>query len=121
MTTVFDCLQDIIAKGPKFFIRGSAVTGGQAATAWEPAALMDYMRETSPAVLDDPAWMEWSARPTIGARCFIHYGVRGYTLGHMEVPGYGNLRALELDQKRQTRDDEGSSDARGSLNRLLGC
>lgn len=121
MTTVFDCLQDIIAKGPKFFIRGSAVTGGQAATDWEPAALMDYMRETSPAVLDDPAWMEWSARPTIGASCFIHYGVRGYTLGHMEVPGYGNLRALELDQKRQTRDDEGSSDARGSLSRLLGC
>lgn len=121
MTTVFDCLQDIIAKGPKFFIRSSAATSGPVATEWEPTALLNNMRQTAPALLDDPAWTEWSVRPSIGASCFIHYGVRGYSLGHMEAPGYGTLRAFELDQKGRPSADEDGRGARDSLSRLLGC
>lgn len=119
MTTLFDCLREVIAKGPGFFVRSSAVTSGQSATEWEPSALLENMRQTSPAVLDDPAWTEWSVRPSIGASCFIHYGIRGYMLGHMEVPGYGNLRALELDQKRRTNTDGEGAGARESLIHLL--
>lgn len=53
--------------------------------------------------------------------CLIHYGVRGYALGHMEVPGYGNLRALELDQKGRMSANENGRDAPDSLSHLLGC
>lgn len=121
MTTVFDCVQDIIAKAPKFLVRSSAVTSGPAATEWEPTTLLNNMRQIAPAVLDDPTWTEWSLRPSIGANCFIHYGVRGYSLGHIKTPGYGNLRALELDQNGHTNANENGGDARASLSRLLGC
>lgn len=121
MTTLFDCLQEVIAKGPRFIVRSSAAASGQAVTEWEPSALLDDMRQTSPAVLDDPAWTEWSVRPRIGASSFIHYGVRGYSLSHMEVPGYGNLQARELDQNKQMSADEDARGAPDSLSRLLGC
>lgn len=120
MTTVRDCLQEIIAKGPGYFIRGAVPAGEQEATEWDPTVLLEDMRRKLPGVLEDHAWTEWSVRPTIGTMCFIHYGVRGFSLGYMEVPGYGNLRVLELSQKRHTGSSGTSDDTRKPLSRLLG-
>ncbi|MGZ3680735.1 MAG: hypothetical protein ACXWQR_19760 [Ktedonobacterales bacterium] len=120
MTTVQDCVLEIIAKGPGYFIRSSMPDGARPVTEWDPATLLEEMRQNSPGVLDDHAWTECSVRPAIGNSCFIHYGVRGSSLGHLEVPGYGHLRALELSQKRQASTDTSAGGARTPLIRLLG-
>lgn len=120
MTTLFDCLQEIIEKGPQYFIRGAVPSGATMALEWDPATLLDDMRQKSPGVLEDHAWTEWSVRPIIGSSCFIHYGVRGSSLGYQEIPGYGHLRALELAQKKQTGAGAISGNARPPLSRLQG-
>lgn len=120
MTTLHDCLQEIIEKGPGYFIRGAVPPGETMAIEWESATLLDDMRQKSPGVLEDHAWTEWSVRPTIGTSCFIHYGVRGSSLGHQEVPGYGHLRALEVAQKKRAGTGALSSNARPPLSRLQG-
>jgi hypothetical protein len=120
VTTVQDCVNEIIAKGPGYFIRGSAPSGAQAVIEWDPAHLLEDMRQKSPQVLEDKAWTQWSIRPDIGSTCIIHYGVREFSLGYMEVPGYGHLRALELSQKRQMNSGEMNDGSRKPLSRLLG-
>lgn len=124
MTTVQDCVQEIIAKGPTYFISSSVasgVSGAQVATEWDPASLLEDMRQNSPGLLGDHAWTEWSVRPALGSSCFIHYGTRGSSLGHLEVPGYGSLRALEQSHKRQVSASMATStDASTPLIRLLG-
>lgn len=120
MTTVQDCLREVIAKGPGYFIRGAVPAGTHVAMEWDPTALLEDMQQKLTGVLDDHAWTEWSVRPDIGVTCFIHYGVRGFSLGYMEVPGYGNLRVLELAQKRQTSASAVSDGSRKPLSRLLG-
>ncbi|MGZ3585169.1 MAG: hypothetical protein ACXVCT_20695 [Ktedonobacterales bacterium] len=120
MTTVQDCMQEIIAKGPGYFIRGRAPAGEHVAREWEPQALLDDMRQNIPGILEDHAWTEWSLRPDIGVTCIIHYGVRGFSLGYMEVPGYGTLRVLELSQKRRTDPGEKGDSSRKILGHLLG-
>lgn len=120
MTTVQDCMHEIIAKGPGYFIRGAVPAGAQVAREWDPAALLEDMQQNLPGVLEDHAWTEWSVRPNIGVTCIIHYGVRGFSLGYMEVPGYGNLRVLELSQKRQTGTGEKSGGSPKNLTHLLG-
>jgi hypothetical protein len=94
MTTVNDCMQEIIAKGPGYFIRGGVPSGEQVAAEWDPTALLEDMQHHLPGVLEDHAWTEWSVRPDIGVICLVHYGVRGFSLGYMEVPGYGKLCVL---------------------------
>lgn len=120
MTTVQDCMQEIIAKGPGYFVRSSVPAGAYATTEWEPATLLEDMRQNAPGVLDDYAWTDWSLRPAIGRSCFIHYGSRGSSLAHREVPSYGHLRAFELSQKRQTSTAMQAGRARTSLIDLLG-
>lgn len=119
-TTVQDCMQEIIAKGSGYFIRTSGSGGTRAATEWEPAALLEDMRQNSPGVLDDHAWTEWSVRPASGSTCFIYYGSRGSSLTHLEMPCYGSLRALEVSQKRQATTNTTTGGAPKSLIHLLG-
>lgn len=120
MTTVQDCMQEIIAKGPGYFIRGGVPSGAHEAREWDPTALLEDMRQNLPGVLEDHAWTEWSVRPNIGVTCVVHYGVRGFSLGYMEVPGYGNLRVLELSQKQLASAGEKGGSSPKNLSRLLG-
>lgn len=113
-------MQEIIAKGPGYFIRGGVPSGEHAAAEWDPTALLEDMRHHHPGVLEDHAWTEWSVRPNVGVTCLVHYGVRGFSLGYMEVPGYGNLRVLELSQKRQGGTGEKGDGSPKTLSRLLG-
>lgn len=119
-TTVQDCMQEIIAKGSGYFNRSSVPGGSRAATEWEPATLLEDMRQNSPGVLDEHAWTEWSVRPAICSSCFIHYGSSGSSLAHREVPSYGHLRALELSQKQQMSAAMQAGRARTSFIHLLG-
>jgi hypothetical protein len=116
-STLQDCIQEIIAKGPGYFIRSTMPEGARPVTEWEPTTLLEYMRQNSTGILEDHAWTEWSVRPVIGSNCFIHYGSRGSSLTHLEVPGYGHLRAFELSQRQQTTAAGG---ARTPLLHLLG-
>lgn len=100
MTTLYDCLQEVIGHGPDYFIRSSASEGASGRAEWDPPALLADIRRTSPGVLEDHAWTEWSALPGGSRTCIIHYGIFGVSLGYEDVPGYGALRALELSQKR---------------------
>lgn len=100
MKTVQDCVLEISAKRPGYFIRSSMPDGARPVMEWDLATLLEEMRQNSPGVLDDHAWTECSVRPAIGNSCFIQYGargsqygVRGSSLGHLEAPGYGHLRA----------------------------
>jgi hypothetical protein len=78
------------------------------------------MQQKSPGVLEDDAWTEWSVRPAIGSSCVIHYGIRGFSLGHMEVPSYGHLRALEQSQRQQASAGTMGGGMPVPLSRLLG-
>lgn len=120
MTTVQNCIDEIIEKGPGYFIRGAIPAGEHVAMEWDPTTLLEDMRQKSPGVLEDHAWTEWSVQPDGESMCFIHYGVRGFSLGFMEVPGYGKLRVMELSQKRQTRTDGMADGSHTPLSRLLG-
>lgn len=119
-TTVQECMQEIIAKGSGYFIRSSVPGGSRAATEWEPTSLLADMRQNAPGILDDLAWTEWSDRSLIGTSCFIHYGSRGSSLAHQEVPSYGHLRAFELSQKRLASSATSANGARTPLIHLLG-
>lgn len=99
MTKLLDCMQEVIALGPGYFIRSDS-SGPYRPSQWEPNALLSDMRHASPLVLDDYAWTEWSPQRGGGSSCSINYGRCGIALGHQEVPGYGHLRVFELSQKR---------------------
>jgi hypothetical protein len=103
MSNLQDCLQEVIARGPGYFIRGSLPTGAYQTTEWEPAEFLALLQRESPGVLADHAWTEWHTHPSTGARCYIHYGRRDGSLGHQGVPGYGRLCALELSERQQPR------------------
>jgi hypothetical protein len=103
MSNLQDCLQEVIAQGPGYFIRGSLPTGAYQTTEWEPVAFLTLLQHESPAVLADHAWTEWQTHPSTGTRCYIHYGRRDGSLGHQGVPGYGRLCALEISDRQQTR------------------
>lgn len=120
MTTVQDCMEEIVAKGSGYFIRSTVSGGTRAVAEWEPATLLEDMRQNVPGLLNDHAWTEWSVRPAIGSSCHIHYGLRGSSLAHQEVPCYGHLRAFELSQKRQTSSATQAGRALTSLIDLLG-
>ncbi len=119
-TTLQECMQEIIATGSGYFIRGTVPGGSSEVAEWEPATLLEDMRQNSPGVLDDHAWTEWSVRPAIGRSCFIHYGLRGSSLAHREVPSYGHLCAFELSQKRLANTHTSAGGACISLIHLLG-
>ncbi|HLJ81015.1 MAG TPA: hypothetical protein VKT52_05975 [Ktedonobacterales bacterium] len=116
MTTVQDCLQEIVSKGPGYMIHSSIVAGADKTSDWEPAVLLADMLRTSPGVLDDHAWTEWIAHPRGTGVCYIHYGILGSSLGHREVPGYGLLRVALKTSPRQ----ESTSTSPGLLTRQLG-
>jgi hypothetical protein len=101
MTTVQDCLQEIIAKGTKYFISStvSAAAGGN--PEWAATALYANMQQESPGLLSHHAWTEWATLPDGSSVCYIHYGVFGFSLSHADVPGYGSLRALELSHSQR--------------------
>ena len=105
MTSLQDCLQEVIAKGPGYFIR-AGTPAAYRPSQWEPAALLAEMRREAPGLLDDPAWMEWSTLPGGSTEGSIQPGVFGRSLGHQPIPGYGRLRVLELSQKRAESVDE---------------
>lgn len=115
MTSLRDCLQEVIGQGPGYFIRTSIPVGVHGTTEWEPTALLTDMEGKSPGVLQDHAWTEWSIQPGGSRACAIHYGVVGASLAYQEVPAYGRLRALELSQRRQA----GASGPAGALSRAI--
>ncbi len=115
MTSLQDCLEEVIARGAGYCIRSDA-PGAYRSSQWEPAVLLADMQHEAPNTLQDHAWTEWSALRDGSATCSIHYGVKGVALGHMGVPGYGHLRAFVLSQKQP----EYSHDAGAPLERLLG-
>jgi hypothetical protein len=95
MTTLLDCLQEVIGKGTGFFIRGYAVPGAYRTVEWVSTTLLTELQRESPGVLEDHAWTEWSRRPGSDMACFIHYGFYGLSMSHQEVPGFGHLRVIE--------------------------
>ncbi len=95
MTSLQDCLEEVIGKGSDYVIRTSNPTGTQRTVDWQPAALLAHLQRTSLGVLGDRAWTEWHLQRTSGTVGYIHYGAFGSSLGHMEVPGYGRLSVLE--------------------------
>lgn len=94
MTSLQDCLDEVIEKGSGFVIRNSILTGEQRTAEWEPAALLSHLQRTSPGMLEDHAWMEWHLLRTTGTVGYIHYGAFGSSMAHMGVPGYGRLSVL---------------------------
>ena len=99
VTSLRDCLEEVIARGPGFFIRSYNMPGAYRRSEWEPAELLAELEIESPGVLEDAAWGEWVRRPGIGLTYSIHYGQLGFSVSHQEVPGYGRLRALEVAQR----------------------
>ena len=99
MTSLQDCLEEVIAKESGnvagYVIHNSTRSGTQRVGEWDPAALLAHLHVTSPGVLEDHAWMEWHTGRTGGTVGYIHYGAPGGALGHMEVPGYGRLSVVE--------------------------
>src|SRR5579864_4167098 len=98
MTNLRACLQEVIEKGPGFFIRSYAIPGAYRTSEWEPAVLLAELEHEAPGLLEDHAWTEWLTHPGVGLTAYIHYGVRGSSMSHREVPGYGHLRVLEVSQ-----------------------
>jgi hypothetical protein len=95
MTTLHDCLREVMEKGTGFFIRSYAIPGAYRTSEWVTTTLLTELQNESPGVLEDHAWTEWSQIPGVGTICFIHYGFCGFSPSHREVPGYGHLRVLE--------------------------
>ncbi|MGO8950914.1 MAG: hypothetical protein ACLQUY_25325 [Ktedonobacterales bacterium] len=113
MTTLRDCLQEVISNGSELFIRSYAIPGAYRTSEWEPVKFLDELQRESPGVLEDDAWGEWVNRPVSGLTFYIHYGYLGWSMSHREVPGYGHLRALEVSQ-RHMRDTVRSTLAQSS-------
>jgi hypothetical protein len=99
MTTLQDCLEEVIGKGPGFFIRSYAIPGAYRTSDWEPGAFLIELQRDAPGLLEDDAWGEWTTRQGIGLTYSIHYGRSGSSMSHREVPGYGHLRALEVSHR----------------------
>jgi hypothetical protein len=95
MTSLQDCLEDVIGKGSGYVIRTSLPTGAYNTMQWQPAAFLAHLQLTSPGVLADHAWTEWHTHRTSGPVGYVHYGALGSSLAHLEVPGYGRLTVLE--------------------------
>jgi hypothetical protein len=93
MTTVQDCIQEVIAKGPDYVIHSSLRAGAHRTADWEPSALLADMRLESPLALTDHAWTEWTVLADGSHSCVIVYGIVGAPPGERSVPGYGSLRA----------------------------
>jgi hypothetical protein len=92
MTTLLECLQEVIAKGPGFVIHSSLRAGANSTSDWDPAALLADIQFESPLVLTDHAWTDWTILTDGSQSCTIPYGVRGSTSGQRGIPGYGTLR-----------------------------
>jgi hypothetical protein len=99
MTKLRDCLQEVIERGPGFFIRSYAIPGAYRRSEWEPVEFLTELERESPGVLEDDAWGEWVRRPGIGLTFYINYGCLGFSMSNREVPGYGHLRVLEVSQR----------------------
>src|SRR5690242_19700017 len=85
-STVQDCLQEIIARGPDYVVSSSTHMGAQRTVEWEPSALLADMRRESPNVLLDHAWTEWSRLADGSQSCAIVYGKVGAPPGERGVP-----------------------------------
>ena len=106
-STVHDCLQEIIARGPGFVVVSSTHIGAQRTVEWEPSALLADMLRESPNVLSDHAWTEWSHLADGSQTCAIVYGKVGASPSERGVPGYGLLHAYEVwHQQRTTRSKD---------------
>jgi hypothetical protein len=99
MTTLLDCMHEVIALGPGYFIRTDSA-GTYRPSEWEATALLADIERECPRVLDDPAWTEWAAQRDGSRTCAINYGRSGRGLEHQELPGYGHLRVCEVSQRR---------------------
>ena len=99
VTSLRDCLEEVIARGSGLFIRSYNIPGAHRRSEWDPAELLAELEVESPGVLEDGAWGEWVTRPGIGLTYSINYGQLGFSVSHQEVPGYGRLRALEVAQR----------------------
>jgi hypothetical protein len=95
MTTVQDCLQEVIAQGPDYVIHSSIRTGAHRTADWDPRVLLADMQVESPQTLRDHAWTEWSVLADGSHSCAIVYGKRGDSPGERGVLGYGVLHAYE--------------------------
>ena len=99
VTSLRDCLEEVIARGSGLFMRSYNIPGAHRKSEWDPAELLAELELESPGVLADAAWGEWVTRPGIGLTYSINYGRLGFSASHQEVPGYGRLRALEVAQR----------------------
>jgi hypothetical protein len=99
MTTLLECMQEVIALGPGYFIRTDSA-GPYRPSQWESTTLLADIQHECPRVLDDAACTEWSAHRGGSRTGFINYGRFGLSLGHQELPGYGHLRVFEVSQRR---------------------
>ncbi len=115
MTTVQDCIQEVVDLGTGFYVHSDA-PGAYRPSQWESVALLANMHVESPGVLRDPAWIEWSVLLNGTRTCSINYGTLGRSISHREVPGYGHLRAFEASQKRP----EQASTLDKAFDRMLG-
>ena len=56
MTTLLDCMHEVIALGPGYFIRTDSA-GAYRPSEWESTVLLADIQHECPLVLDDPAWV----------------------------------------------------------------
>jgi hypothetical protein len=109
MTTVQDCLQEVIAQGPGYVIHSSIRAGVDRTMDWEPSALLADIQAESPAVLRDHAWTEWRRLADGSLSCAIVAGKRSDSAGERGVLGYGVLHAYETWHKQAVvRGERGS-------------
>ena len=120
MTTVQDCLEEVIAQGPGYVIHSSIRVGVHRTTDWEPSALLADIQIESPNVLRDHAWTEWRRLADGSQSCAIVYGKRSDSPGERGVLGYGVLHAYESWHKQAVaRSERGSEPLTGGF--LLGA
>ena len=100
MTSVRDCLQEVIAKGQGYVIHSLGEEGPTRTTDWEPNALLAAIQLESPRLLEDHAWTEWTTLADGSQTCAIVYGIHGSPPGDRAILGYGSLRAFEAWHKR---------------------
>jgi hypothetical protein len=111
MTTVQDCLQEVIAQGPDYIIHSSIRVGAHRTTDWEPSVLLADMQVESPNVLRDHAWTEWRRLADGSQSCAIVAGKQSDSPGERGVLGYGVLHAYESWHKQTAAHD--AHDAHG--------
>lgn len=100
MTTVQECLQEVIAHGPGYVIHSSGEEGPARTADWDPSALLADIQLESPRLLEDHAWTEWTTLADGSQTCAIVYGRPGSPPGDRAILGYGSLRAFEAWHKR---------------------